>query len=221
MLYMYLQTNIAIYRTVHFIRKNRENAFKIGREFCSIFYIIYKEFKKNSLYPSENIWDSLTGTRGFEDMSVARFVSKHTDFVKFFSKCNFKILQLKPALLSSFFRGYYVNDINLFSTNITEDTDRKFIVLYDNHYHYLLFLYNYLSGKGVDIQLNDSDDPYSVNEYSDSSCYKLIFEKKSHDFIDPIKNLLNFLYVGVEDRHDCFGNDDECLFNRYMMYCQS
>lgn len=219
MLYMNLLTNIAVFRAMRFIKKNNENAFKIGREFCSLFYIIYSEFRRNSIYSTGNIWESFNNTEGFNNMLLYDFIGPRTDFPMFFSKCNLKILQLKASRLSSFFRGYYINDINLFSTNISDNSVDKFIVLYDNHYHYLLFLYNYLSSKGTSIKLNDAADKYSINEDSDAMCYKLIFEKKNYDFIDPIKNLLNFLYTSVENNYDCMGEDDRMLFNRYLAHC--
>lgn len=221
MLYMHLVTNVAVFRAMRYIKKNDENAFRMGREFCSLFYIIYSEFKKNSMYAVHNAWDSINSFNGFDLMVVSEFVSRNVDFSKFFSKCNIKILQLSPDRLSSFFRGYYVNDLNLFSTNINENVDNTFIVLYDCHYHYLLFLFNYLFGKGIEIQLNDAADKYSINEDSDAMCYKLVFEKKNYDFIDPVKNLLNFLYTSVEDHYDCIGDDDKALFNKYITYCST
>jgi len=216
---MNLITNIAVFRAMRFIKKNNENAFKIGREFCSLFYIIYSEFKKNHLYPSDMIWESFKQMEGFNNLIISNFIGPRLDYPMFFSKCNLKILQMKASRLSSFFRGYYINDINLFSTNITTNSMDKFIVLYDSHYHYLLFLYNYLSSKGTSINLNDQADQYSINEDSDAMCYKLIFEKKNYDFIDPIKNLLNFLYTSVDSNYDCMGDDDRILFNRYLAYC--
>lgn len=175
-----IYTNIAVFRTMRYIKRSNENSFKIGRELCALFCILYSEFKKNSMFSTDNTWDTFTSVNGFDHMILTRFISGSVDFPKYFSKCNYKILKMDPRRLSSFFRGYYINDINLFSTNINElNSTNKYFVLYDTHYHYLLFIYNYLEARGVHIQLNDTADKYSINEDSDSMCYKLIFEKKN------------------------------------------
>ena len=96
------------------------------------------------------------------------------------------------------------------------------MVLYDNHYHYLLFIYNYLStihtNKSVSIILNNNEDKYSINDESDSTCYKLIFEKKEFEFIDSIRLFLNFLYNDVEDITQTVSEEDKYLYSIFMSY---
>jgi len=223
-------TFIAYKKVISHLKKSRENAFQTGREFCSIYCIIYSEFKNNDLYDVRNIWNSLCRVNGFSNMAIYSLLNKDIDFPKFFSKFNLNLLRLNPVLLSCFFRGYYINDMNLFSTNIQTGTftgnssSTKYVILYDNHYHYLLFIYNYLStnhanmSNGINMQLNNCNDMYSINEESDSTCYKLIFEKKEFDFIDPIRLLLNFLYSHMIDASDALGHEDRYLYALYSKY---
>jgi hypothetical protein len=225
--FKYFKTRSAIKKTISYIKKNKDNAFQMGREFCTIYSILYEEFKKNELFNTYDIWDSLLKIIGFKDMIIYEFVNKEIDFPKYFSKCNLKILTLNSTLLSSYFRGYYINDLNLYSTNISANKfneTNQYFVLYDNHYHYLLFIYNYLSTNhtntmhGIHMQLNDKLDKYSINEESDEMCYKLIFEKKRLDFIDPIRLLLNFLYKDVFDHTETLGKEDKYLYLCYLKY---
>lgn len=217
------KTNLAVLRTIRYINGSKDQAYQIGREFCTIFFIIYNEFKKNDLFNVKHTYDVLKSINGFETMILHSFIKKDINFQRYFSKCNIKILQLKLTHLTSFLRGYYINDMNLFSTNISEiNSNNKFIVLYDNHYHYLLFIYNYLStihtNKSVSINLNNNEDKYSINEDSDSQCYKIIFEKKEFEFIDSIRLLLNFLYGGVEDATQVLSKEDKYLYSIFMSY---
>lgn len=218
----------SIKKVIAYIKISNDTSFQIGREFCTIYYIIYKEFKNNDLYNTEHIWTSLNKITGFKDMVLFKYINEFIDFPRFFSKLNLNILRLPPLVLSCYFRGYYINDMNLFSTNIIsghiDDDKINYMVLYDNHYHYLLFLYNYLSTnhtntiRGVNIQLNSMSDLYSINDDSDQMCYKLIFEKKEFDFIDPIRLLLNFLYSGVADVDDTLGPEDRYLYLSFLKY---
>lgn len=222
------RTHKSIKKVISYIKLSRETSFQIGREFSTIYYIIYKEFKNNDLYNTDNIWFSLNKINGFKEMILFKFINEHIDFPRFFSKVNLYVLRLEPSILSCYFRGYYINDMNLYSTNITsghiDDDKISYMVLYDNHYHYLLFLYNYLSTnhtntvRGVNIQLNSMADLYSINEDTDQMCYKLIFEKKEFDFIDPIRLLLNFLYAGVTDIDDALGPEDRYLYASFLKY---
>ncbi len=214
---------LAVLRTIRYIKGGKDHAYQIGREFCTIFCIIYNEFKKNDLFNISHTYEVLQSINGFENMILYSFLNKDVNFQYYFSKCNIKILQLKLVYLTSFLRGYYINDMNLFSTNISEGiSNNKFIVLYDNHYHYLLFIYNYLStvhtNKSVSINLNNNEDKYSINEDSDAQCYKLIFEKKEFEFIDSIRLLLNFLYNDVEDATEILSQEDKYLYSVFMSY---
>jgi hypothetical protein len=217
------KTSIAVFKTIKYMKRNKDYSYKIGREFCTIFCIIYNEFKKNDLFNIEDTYRVLQDINGFESMILSSILNKDINFQSYFSKCNLKLLQLKLSILTSFFRGYYINDMSLFSTNIMEPSNgSKYVVLYDNHYHYLLFIYNYLStihtNKSVSIILNNNEDKYSINEESDSLCYKLIFEKKEFEFIDSIRLLLNFLYNDVEDVMDTISREDKYLYSVFMSY---
>jgi hypothetical protein len=222
-----LKTYIAVKKTTSYIKKSRECAFQIGREFCTIYSIIYEEFKKNELFNTDNIWSVFFRITGFENMIIYKFISQSIDFPKYFSKCNLKLLTLSPHILSSYFRGYYINDMSLFSTNINtilSSDSKQYLVLYDNHYHYLLFIYNYLSTNhtnimnGIHMQLNDNSDLYSINEESDLMCYKLVFEKNNFDFIDPIRLILSFLYKDIFDHTETLSKEDKYLFLSFMRY---
>jgi len=222
-----LKTHLAVKKTLSYIKKCKENAFQIGREFCTIYSIIYEEFKKNDLFNTDSIWSVLFRITGFENMIIYNFISESVDFPKYFSKCNLKLLTLKPYILSFYFRGYYINDMSLFSTNINtmmSSESKQYLVLYDNHYHYLLFIYNYLSTNhtnimnGVHMQLNDNSDSYSINEESDLMCYKLIFEKNNFDFVDPIRLILNFLYKDIFDHTETLSKEDKQLYISFMKY---
>ncbi len=222
-----LKTYIAVKKTTSYIKKNKDCAFQIGREFCTIYSIVYEEFKKNELFNTDNIWSVFFRITGFENMILYKFINEHVDFPKYFSKCNLRLLTLSPHILSSYFRGYYINDMSLFSTNINtilSSDSKRYLVLYDNHYHYLLFIYNYLSTNhtnimnGIHMQLNDNSDLYSINEESDLMCYKLVFEKNNFDFIDPIRLLLNFLYKDIFDHTETLSKEDKYLFLSFMKY---
>jgi hypothetical protein len=219
-----IYTEIAVFKALSYIKKHRDNAYTIGKELCTLFFIVYSEFKRDDTYNTIYIWNSLSSINGFDSMILSSILHSAIDYPRFFSKLNLKILQLKPNVLGAFMRGYYINDMNMFSTNISTAADTKYVTLYDSHYHFLLFIYNYLSTNisnvaGVRLVLNDASDSHSFNEESDAMCYKLIFEKKEYDFIDPIRLVLSFFYKDVMDPYDTCNNEDRnvyIMFNKYL-----
>ena len=215
-----LATYFAIRKTIKTIKKNYELSFRIGRELSLLYYKIYLNLKADENFNLDYVYNIITSCHEYDDMILSNILHYNIDFPKYFSKVNIKLLQLNIENISAFMRGYYLNEMTLYSTNIIQDnSENLWFVLYDNQYHYLLFLYNYLNNNYtsgyVKLLLNDGDDPYSINDDSNELGYKLIFQKKKYDFVDSIRLLLDFFYF---NKIITYNSDDDYVFKIYNKY---
>lgn len=214
-----IATYLAIKRTIKKINKNYELAFKIGKELSIIYYKIYINLRSDDLLNFEYIYNIISSIFNYNDFVLSKIINQNIDYSRYFSKINIKLLQLDIKCISVFMRGYYLNDMTSYSTNITCKDSNIWFVLYDNQYHYLLFIYNYLNNNYtssyIKLLLNDKNDTYSINDESNELQYKLIFQKNNYDFIDSIKLILDFFY---KDIIATYNEDDAKLYRIYKEY---
>ena len=95
------------------------------------------------------------------------------------------LIKIKKEYLSSFLRGYYLNILDLYSTNINYYyIDHNYFVLYDYHPYLLLLIYkiivkDHILSYKIKLLFNYIEDKYSINETTEDCNYKLIFIHKS------------------------------------------
>lgn len=222
-----LATYISIYRIIKFIKKSKKNSFVIGNEMSSIYFLIYSKFKNMSNIESNlhnlNIYHLLLKQSDYNKFKISNFLNKNINFSKFFSILNTKILKLKDGYLWPYLRGYYINELDIFNTNLNDDKKVFWFILYDFHLHYLLFIYRYINKdfkniRDVELLLNNHYDQYSINYMTDELNYKLVFIHEPNKLNDSIKNILKMFYLNISSESQLFNKDDILIYRKYISY---
>lgn len=217
-----IATYISIYRIIKFIKKSKKNSFNIGNEIAIIYCLIYNDFK---CMPdiSLDIYNLLLNHPDYNKYIISKFLNKNIDFSNFFSMLNIKILKLKDTILWTYLRGYYINDLYIYNTNLNDDKNQYWFILYDFHLHYLLFIYTFMNKdfkntRDIDFLLNNYYDNYSINEVTDELNYKMLFIHDLNKFNDSIKNILGMFYIDVKLESELFSKDDVLMYKKYISY---
>lgn len=226
----YLQTFISVYKIIKFIKKSQKKSYIIGNEISIIYFTIYKLIKETPEVNLHcNIYYNIVSNNIFDNFYILTYLNKDINFIKFFSMLNYKILKLKDENLWSFLRGYYINDLIIFNTNIhtniyksnTDNVYYTWFILYDFHIHYLAKIKsdmdNCSSNFGnIEIMLNNDRDIYSINLVTDTLNYKFILKHYPYQFNNAISNLLNMFYIGIESENELFNEEDICLYKKFI-----
>jgi hypothetical protein len=219
-----IATYISTYRIINFIKKSKKNAFIVGNEMASIYCIVYNEFKNvPNIFNNLDIYSILLKHLDYKKSNIIKFLNKNIDFSKLFSILNTKILKLKDNFLWDYLRGYYINDLDIYTNNLNGNSKQFWFVIYDFHLHYLLFIYTVINKdlkniRDVDFLLNNSYDNYSLNYITDELNYKIVFTHQPNKFNDSIKFILNKLYLNVTSESQLFSKDDIILYRKYISY---
>lgn len=221
MFYRSFGTGLAIRKTVKFAHSSPEHAFQIGRELCFIFTTLSKYLSNNESFNLDYCYNYLAKSNNWNSSFIGTVFTEYVNPSRYFSMLSIRILGTnKHGIKQAFFRGYYIGyfiSYNIPSTMYS--TKAKWIVFYDCHYHYLLYLFNQIRSwqivDRVELKLNDSDDLYSINEDNDVMSYKLVVKKEANDLIDPIYILLDWLYTGCTSEQT-YSDEDRimlCIMN--------
>ena len=142
----------------------------------------------------------------------------------FFYKFNQNLYKLQKKYLYSYFRGYYINTLYLYSTNmdtknITLCNSNLYFVLYDFNTDYLDYIYyNILQSVKYPAKIkylkNTHSDKYSINDLTDTIPYKLVFLHKTKYYHNIIYKILSLLFTSIEN--DGYLNDVE--LDLYTLY---
>lgn len=217
MFYRSFGTQLAIRNTITFTKSSPEHAFQVGQELCLVFTTLARHLQSNDSFNIMYCYNFLSSQHGWSDTFISSVMTQYVDPSRFFSMLNVRLLCCtKKGILQAFFRGYFMGYLVTYNIpNEMFNTRPKWFVLYDCHYHYLLFLFNRIRSWHVvdtlQLKLNDSDDMYSFNEETDIMSYKLVVEKKENDLIDPVYVLLEWLYNGCTI-NDTYSDDDRAMF---------
>ena len=219
-----LATYISIYKIFKFIKKSNKNAYNIGNEIASIHYLLYKRYKYTiNNNQSLNIYTFLLEQPNYNKYIIGNFLNKNIDFSKFFSIFKNKILKLKDKYLWDYLRGYYINNLDIFNTNLNVGKTQFWFILYDFHLHYFSFIFstmyiNYKNIGDIDFLLNNCYDNYSINDTTDNLNYKMLFVHEHNKFNDSIKNILDMFYLNVKSESQLFNEEDIIMYRKYISY---
>lgn len=221
-------TNVIIYKIIYYMKQSINNSSSIGKEVSQYYFNIYNfnnytinsdnsNETKNMFYYFINQLNINTNL----NISIKYISLINTN--KFFNKLNKKIYKLNQIYISSYFRGYYFNNLYLYSTNLnlSNTTSDFYFVLYDFNIQYLDFIYtNILNSISfipkIKYLLNTYIDKYSINELTDTIPYKLVFLHKKKYYKNIINILLNFLFYDIFDENQ-LNNDEKYVFQLYNL----
>jgi hypothetical protein len=221
----YLIINTLVNHIINYIKLSINNSFKIGQEISSYYSFIYTKLKaipnysftlKNLIiYQSFYLFiDVLNTNYGFK-FPLNKIST--VNITQFFYKFNKKLYKLKNIYIYSYLRGYYINALHLYSTNLnlvnlkSEDIELYF-VLYDFNSFYLDYIYyNILNlikfPAKIKYLKNTSYDKYSINDMTDTMPYKLVFLHKTKYYNNIIQKILLLLFSDITN--DKYLSDDE------------
>ena len=218
------KTKYAVYKILKYIKKSQLNAYTIGNEIVYIYYILYNIYKVNEGEYSinDNFYKILSNDRKYNTLVLSNILSKDILYNEFFTKLNIKIFKLDSIFIWYFIRGYYINDLEIFSVNLNK-YNKSYCVIYDFHIHYITFIYEFLSSMHVNninitLELNNSFDIYSLNDITDGINYKLIMNHTPSDINNPILDLLDLFYNNIHYKEELYRDCDINLFKKYKIY---
>lgn len=240
----YLITTQTIRKIIKYILLSNENAYQIGLEISLLYYFIYDEKKHNKSNQSNNIntivQEFLVNSNNLIDnntkLILLDYLTIKINYNNFFYKFNKKLFTIDKERLSSFFRGYYLNALDLYATNIVFDYNNNldcynkldlntfesyYIVLYDFHSIYLDYIYrqllknsNYVSYK-IKFLISTEYDKYSISDITDDTNFKLVFLHKKKYYYNSLKYFLTYLFYNIKSLDNLIHEDEIKLFKLY------
>ncbi len=223
----YLITNKTIRKIIKYILQSNKNAYQIGLEFSLLYYYIYEEQKYNTNNINIIINNFLVNTNE-NDIKIKEYLLSSINYYIFLNKFNKKLFKINKERLSSFFRGYYINTLNLYGTNImiSKKSDERYqiinedyiyFVLYDFHNIYLDFIYSNILNLTkfpckIKYLVSTEYDKYSINEITDDINYKLVFIHKKKYYNNSIKLILNYLFMNIKVESELYNIDEINIF---------
>jgi hypothetical protein len=220
-------TNICIYNIIKNIKKSKNHAYLIGIELSYISYLlydfIYNDDNQDLIFNNNFIYNELILHGEFLELSIAKYFSKNILYFDFFKKFSLKLEKINQTYLFTVFRGYYINNFLLYSSNLQYSfLDKNYFILYDFHSHFLYIIYKIMDSSilknKIKLLLNYDNDLYSINDYINMCEYKLIFIHKPKYLNNSIKNILNLLYNNIQNAKELYNKEDEFLYNIYTAY---
>ncbi len=200
-------TRQAVYKTLAFIKS---------------YYTIFTIIKTNNAFSFTHVYHYLQQYSDFEETNISKYLNPNINFEIFFSRLNVKIFNLGNRHIWTFLRGYYINDLDLFTYSIMGNSNKFWLVLYDFHNHYLQFIFNTVQNvfnrNEIYLMNNNDDDPYSISEFSKELSFKLVFEHSSVNFRDSIKDILDLLYLNTSTETEIYSTADKNLYLQYLKY---
>lgn len=221
----YITINRVINKLINYIKYSIPNATKIGKEISLYNYNIYDQMlliSKQTAYLQHNIkyqalYHFIEKLNSDCNLNLSLDDISIINVPHFFYKFNKKLYKLKKIHIYSYLRGYYINNLYIYSTNmntynITLFDSNLYFVLYDFNTEYLDYIYyNVLKSikypPKIKYLKNTYLDKYSINEITDIIPYKLVFVHKNKYYHNIIKVILSLLFTSINDELDL--NDDE------------
>lgn len=234
----YLIINKAIKKIINYLIISNKTAYQIGLEFSTLFYFIYTDQKTYNNTLNLSIHKFLLYSKSNNlDILIIKYLSEQINYNKFFLKFNkalFNLQKSKKYRLSSFFRGYYFNNMSLYSTNIIISKDENntytiynddyiYFVLYDFNNYYLDFIYSYILKQSkfpckIKYLIATNYDKYSINDITDNIDFRLVCIHKKKYYINSIKLLFKFLFDGIYIDYDLNFDDEKQIYKYYKLF---
>ena len=230
----YIIINRLINKLINYIKISQTHSSNIGKVLSLYNYKIYNQTNL-SINPNTNSnlqytikyqsFYSLINQLNVEyDLNISVNNISIINISHFFYKFNQKIYKLQKKYLYSYFRGYYINTLYLYSTNmdttnIVSCNSNLYFVLYDFNTEYLDYIYNTILQSvkfpaKIKYLKNTYSDKYSINDLTDTIPYKLVFLHKTKYYHNIIYKILSLLFTSIDN--DGYLNDDE--LNLYTLY---
>lgn len=233
----YLITNRAIKKIIKFILESNINAYQIGLEISLLYYFIYEE-QKSEIDNNKNLqliicnflFKNNDNLNNSQELKLLKFLSPLINYNIFFNKFNKQLFKITKEKLTSYFRGYYINVLNLYGNNIMLNklenniykitNDEYYFVLYDFHNIYLNYIYSSILNKSnfpckIKYLISTYYDKYSINEITDDINYRLVFVHKKKYYINSVKLLLEFLFYNITNIDKLQTEDEKNVFKIY------
>lgn len=213
----YIITNRLINKILNYIKFSLNNASNIGKEISLYNYKIYEQIS-NGLYNNINVKSNRHYTIIYHafyhlinklneeyNLNISLNNLSIINISHFFYKFNHKLYKLKQEYIYSYLRGYYINKLDIYSTNINScninsTNTNLYFVLYDFNNEYLDYLYNKILNSvnfpaKIKYLKNTYSDKYSINDLTDTIPYKLVFLHKTKYYHNIIYELLSLLFL--------------------------
>ena len=223
----YIIINRLINKLIYYIKISPANSSNIGKEISLYNYQIYKNLPNSNLQYTikyQSFYYLINQLNLEYDLNISVNNISIINISHFFYKFNQKLYKLQKKYLYSYFRGYYINTLYLYSTNmdtknITLCNSNLYFVLYDFNTDYLDYIYyNILQSVKYPAKIkylkNTHSDKYSINDLTDTIPYKLVFLHKTKYYHNIIYKILSLLFTSIEN--DGYLNDVE--LDLYTLY---
>lgn len=210
-------THFLIKKIINIMKKSIIDSSKIGKEFSLFYFYLFNNnyllsSNKNKLAEHKDEVYYLINKLNTEfNLSFNTQKFNYINLNEFINLFNKKLFKLPIQIIFSFLRGYYLNNLILYSTNINSKLLKNknhntslYFVLYDFHDIYLNFIYNFILNKisfnpKIKYLINTEIDKYSINELTDRMPYKLVFLHKIKYYHNIILHLLTYLFYDVNN----------------------
>jgi len=215
-------TNISIYRIIKYIKKSKINASEIGTNVSILYSVLYYNYNNNKNFNlQKDYYNLLIHEHQINHLVISKFLSKNINFQLFFTMLNKKVLHLDDYHIWNYLRGYYLNNLDLYFTNLNYNKEDYIFILYDYHYEYLLFIYTKIYKEQqiknkMKLLLNIEFDKHIFNDNSNDLNYKLIFKHKVRYFNNSVKNILDLLFLNIDTSDQLINDDEKQVFNKYV-----
>ena len=220
----YFIINSTIRKIINLLLKSNELSYNIGFEFALLYYCIYKESGSNMNSVIQNFLLNINK----KDYIIIKLFNPLINYTIFFEKFNKQLFKLPNNILGPFFRGYYINNLYLYGTNITlfkeirdseEDISKiYYFVLYDFHNLYLEHIYSQILKLSkfpckIKFLRKSAYDKYSINDITDDINYKLVFLHKSKYYNNSIKYIFQYLFEDISKEKNIYANGEILMRN--------
>lgn len=213
----YIITNRLINKILNYIKFSLGNASNIGKEIALYNYNIYEQMSNrlnNNINTKSNrhytiiyhaFYNLINKLNKEYNLNISLNNLSIINISHFFYKFNRKLYKLKQNYIYSYLRGYYINKLDIYSSNINSSNINStnanlYFVLYDFNNEYLDYIYNKILNSinfpaKIKYLKNTYSDKYSINDLTDTIPYKLVFLHKIKYYNNIIYELLSLLFL--------------------------
>lgn len=213
----YIITNRLISKILNYIKISLSNASNIGKEISLYNYNIYEQMTNRLINDTNRksngeyiiiyyaFYHLMNKLNEDYDLNISLNNLSIINISHFFYKFNQKLYKLKQDYLHSYLRGYYINKLDIYSTNMNKSNikginENLYFVLYDFNNEYLNYIYYKILNlvkfpAKIKYLKNTYSDKYSINDLTDIIPYKLVFLHKTKYYNNIIYKLLSLLFM--------------------------
>jgi hypothetical protein len=216
-------TKIYLNRLFKYLTKSTDNANILGSYIAQLNYQL--SINRHLLDNGNQLYNDILLNIINNDANhiFNKILSPYITYGEFFKYFNYKLLKQKKIHIFSFFRGYYLCDLNLYSTNLISNVVYKYsyFVLYDFHPIYLEYIYKHAltleNAKYIHIYNKTDYDKYSINDITDDISYKLVIKYKSKFYNKIFYNFMKLFFYNIYNTNTLKREDEIALYYKYLL----